>query len=180
MTTRIPRPALRPAQAHGADGPGHMVHGAVSAESMDLNDWMNRFGTVEEWIEGPTHQALEAYPHFYVDLLAAWECKRQIGAREVLVELRRRMRRATGWIVREWWDSCGFYDYPPGVTALRVDDTWEMRAGYERRGEEGLFDVDGQMATSILWHRHDGYGDEAGTIQVYAEFVPNDMEVQDA
>jgi hypothetical protein len=140
---------------------------------MDLVSWLNKFTVITEW-DGkyPTQLSLHAYPHFMVDIYAAWEKKGPVGAREILKELRRRISDVDYINIKHWVDI-SYWEYPEGVIPIRVTDSGELNCGYSRRWEEGLFNVFGKVATEITWHIHDGYGEEAGTVEVWAVFVPN-------
>jgi hypothetical protein len=139
---------------------------------LSINEWMQKFASITEWVNDyPTLEALKVYPYFYVDLLASYETDGYKGMREVLQTLRRFNKTDNGWLVSKWWDI-PFYQYPPNVKVIRIDDEGETRCGYTRRYEQGLFEFDGRFITEFLWHRHDGYGEEAGTVQVWAWYTP--------
>lgn len=139
---------------------------------MNISEWMRRFAFINEWSwDYPTDAALAVYPHFYIDLLAAWNEKCYVGAREVLNELRRRIVNSNGWIVKRWWDY-DYSDYPSDTIVVRVDDSGEIHCGYQRRWVEGLFKVDSEIVTEIVWHCHDGFGEEAGTVEIIASYLP--------
>ena len=135
---------------------------------MDLNEWMSRFAGCNIWWDNhPTTAVMEVYQYFQIDLWAAWEKSRYLGAREVLAEAVRRMELRSGVCVGHWFiDNC--YNYPPGVVVVSVSDSGCMTNGYQRRWEEGNFLVCGEPAEEIVWHTHDGYGEESGAVEVWA------------
>ena len=137
---------------------------------MDLKEWMSKFAGVNIWWDDtPTATALSAYPYFYIDLLRAWEVSKYAGAREVLTECQRRIDLFSGIRVGHWFQTDE--NYPNGVIAISVDDSGEMNNGYRRKWEEGLFSINGEYATEMVWHTHDGYGRECGVIEVWAWYT---------
>lgn len=134
---------------------------------MNLNDWMRKFAPVAIWKNGkPTRIAQEVYPYFEFDLYAAWERARYVGAREILDEALRRYEKKISPVLRVMVDS--MYDYPDCVEVIDVENVRTLRQGYERRIEEGQFIVNGKKCTELVWHRHDGYGEEAGSVELFA------------
>lgn len=137
---------------------------------MELSEWMSRFAGVDIWQSGkPTTKVLEVYPHFYIDLLAAWERERYTGAREVITEATRRKALRAGILVGHWIQDAE--TYPAEVVVLSVNDSGTMNSGYRRYWETGRFLVGDELATELLWHTHDGYGEEAGTVEVWAWYT---------
>lgn len=134
---------------------------------LTLNEWMDKFAPAcLWWRNGPTEKSKEIYPYFLVDLMAAWEKSCYGGAREVLDELLRRERTNTDAVIFSG-EVHSMYEYPRGMEVISVSDTGEMRNGYSRRWEEGVFMLFGRQCHEVIWHRHDGYGREAGSIEVF-------------
>lgn len=136
----------------------------------ELNDWMYKFAGVDMWDTKkmrPTDHVTHAYPYFYIDLMAAWENEGRRGARKVLKEYSRRVRTRSACV--HYWNDCTFKVYPEGVRAIKVTKQELLPFGYyERYVEEGLFEFEGEYFRELLWHMHDGYGAEAGTVECHA------------
>ena len=134
---------------------------------MNLNDWMVKFAPIVIWANGqPTKTALRYYKYFYLDLLAAWERNKYCGAREVLAEAERRFERVLEPVLNIKVSS--MREYPAEVKVIEITDCHTMRQGYERYIEEGKFVINGVLCHELVWHRHDGYGEEAGTVELFA------------
>jgi hypothetical protein len=133
--------------------------------TLTLNEWMSKFAPITIWWDGKsTKQANKHYPYFQIDLMAAWEKSGYKGAREILQEAVRRCMNHHVLVFSEEIES--MYEYPDNLKVIEVTDCGEMRNGYIRRWEDGKFIYHGWDITEIVWHQHDGYGEEAGTIEI--------------
>lgn len=133
--------------------------------NLTLSEWMYKFAPVTLWTGGkPTSTARKIYPYFYIDLLAGWERARQVGAREALEEAKRRYDHEYMPIFHA--DTETMYDYPEGLEVQDIADSGEMSCGYQRRWETGTFTFNGEQCREVIWHKHDGYGREAGRIEI--------------
>ena len=129
-----------------------------------LERWMYMRCGVHLWsCRKPTSRALNAYPYFYIDLVAAWERAGANGAREVIAEANRRLDYK--YTVLASIDDIPFGEYPDGLSVRAITDSGEMSAGYKRRWETGDFTYHSEAVSEIIWHIHDGYGLEAGRIE---------------
>jgi hypothetical protein len=132
-----------------------------------LNNFCLRVAPVTVWSsDGPTDDVKELYPYFLLDLLCAWQRSGLCGAREVLDEAARIVASRGECIFH--CDHSSSWTYPKGVREIRVDEDYTLRQGYERHYRIGRFEVNGQIATEVVWHRHDGYGRPGGLIEFIA------------
>lgn len=140
---------------------------------MNLTEWLDKFCPVNIYTGGRfTDRVKSVYPYIEIDLYRAWEEKRYQGARDV-IEYAKFLLWYSYVVIYDSVNETEFGILPAGFEAIRVDDIYHMRSGYERLTWAGKFrfDLDGVSFTvegEVTWHRHDGYGCNAGDIQFIA------------
>ena len=138
---------------------------------MKLNEWLSKFAPMNIWFCGYTDAVRERYPYIEIDMLMAWESRSYVGARDVL-NYATFLMEDTHYIIESHKNKVGFGRMPENIETVRVDDEYHMRSGYERLTLRGKFVYKGDGFTTtvseLTWHRHDGQGEDSGTIEFCA------------
>ena len=102
------------------------------------------------------------YPYYTIDLAAAYDKGGEEVALEVVAEAARRLTDSRV-LVAEFSDVPFFGWLPEEFSGGIYLDGETTRNGYQRRWEQRQV---GNVVYEIIWHCHDGFGREAGNIEM--------------
>ena len=118
------------------------------------------------WNNGPTPDLERVYPYMSIDSCAAFQRSGVDGLEEVAAWAEHAAASNGELVIRLFVERMN--QYPDGVSEVRYTDSGRMYAGYERVWVSGIFRTPtGLVRGEAVWHRHDGYGEEAGRVEFF-------------
>jgi len=128
-------------------------------------EWLSEFAPVNVWSGGAFQKrALDGFPFLITEL---WSAVDDAAALH-LIQIADDLSGSTN--VYHSVDEIRYGEYPPGVRIIKEDESDEYQQHYSRLTRWGRFYVGGRWARTVTWHRHDGSGREAGTVEFWASW----------